>query len=30
MELPPPAPREQVPSVDQTKAAAQESFRMLD
>lgn len=30
MELPPPAPREQVPSVDRTKAAAQESFRMLD
>ena len=30
MELPPPAPREQVPSADRTKAAAQESFRMLD
>ncbi len=30
MELPPPAPREHVPSVDRTKAAAQESFRMLD
>jgi len=30
MELPPPARREQVPSVDRTKAAAQDSFRMLD
>ena len=30
MELPPPPPREHVPSADQTKAAAQESFRMLD
>ena len=30
MELPPPAPREHVPSVERTKAAAQESFRMLD
>jgi len=30
MELPPPAPREHVPSADRTKAAAQESFRMLD
>jgi hypothetical protein len=30
MELPPPAPREQVPSVDRTKAAARESFRTLD
>lgn len=30
MELPPPTPREQVPSSDRTKAAAQESFRMLD
>jgi len=30
MELPPPPPREHVPSADQTKAAARESFRMLD
>lgn len=30
LELPPPAPREHVPSADRTKAAAQESFRMLD
>lgn len=30
MELPPPAPREHLPSADRTKAAAQESFRMLD
>ena len=30
MELPPPPPREHVPSADRTKAAAQESFRMLD
>jgi len=30
MELPPPPPRDHVPSADQTKAAAQESFRMLD
>ncbi|NNE17837.1 MAG: hypothetical protein HKN10_05090 [Myxococcales bacterium] len=30
MELPPPAPREQVPSADRTKAAARESFRTLD
>jgi len=29
-ELPPPPPPEQVPSADQTKAAAKESFRMLD
>lgn len=30
MELPPPPPREQVPSVDRTKAAAREAFRTLD
>ena len=30
MELPPPPPREQVPSADRTKAAAQEAFRTLD
>ena len=30
MELPPPPPREQVPSVDRTKAAARDAFRTLD